>query len=107
MRQRRARRDFDAAFKIEAVRRMQERLALDVPLNKIAQDLDVRPEQLRLWERQLASGSVRPSRPVVSVDGGVPSAEEEVRQLRRELETVKQERDFLKKASAYFARESR
>ena len=107
MRQRRARRDFDAAFKIEAVRRMQERLALDVPLNKIAQDLDVRPEQLRLWERQLTNGGVRPSRPVAPADGGVLSAEEEVRQLRRELETVKQERDFLKKASAYFARESR
>jgi transposase len=32
--------------------------------------------------------------------------EKEIRRLRRELETVKQERDFLKKATAFFVKES-
>lgn len=107
MKKRRPRRKFDAAFKIEAVRRMHERLELDVPLKKIALDLDVRPEQLRLWERQLAQRSGQAPHDVFPGEGRLPSAEEELRQLRRELETVKQERDFLKKATAYFARESR
>jgi transposase-like protein len=35
----------------------------------------------------------------------VANAEQEVRRLRRELELVTQERDFLKKAAAYFAKE--
>jgi transposase len=33
--------------------------------------------------------------------------EEEVRRLRRELANVKDERDFLKKATAYFAKENK
>jgi transposase len=32
--------------------------------------------------------------------------EQEVRRLRREVAMLKQERDFAKKAAAYFARES-
>jgi transposase len=36
-----------------------------------------------------------------------PSLEEEVRQLRRDLARVTDERDFLKKATAYFAKESK
>ena len=107
MAKRRERRKFDAAFKVEAVRRMQERLALRISLTEIARDLDVRPDQLRAWSRQLAKHVGQAPRDVFPGEGRLPSAEEEVRQLRRELETVKMERDFLKKASAYFARESR
>jgi len=33
--------------------------------------------------------------------------DEEIRQLKREVERLKQERDFLKKAAAYFAKEDR
>jgi len=40
-------------------------------------------------------------------NGKLPATEEENRRLRRELEGVRQERDFLKKAAAYFAKESR
>ena len=107
MAKKRERRQFDAAFKMEAVRRMQERLAVQGSLADIARDLQVRPEQLRGWSRLLAKGIGQAPREVFPGEGRVPSAEEEVRQLRRELETVKLERDFLKKASAYFARESR
>ena len=107
MARKRERRQFDAAFKMEAVRRMQERLALKISLAEIARDLDVRPDQLRAWARQLARRVGQAPRDIFPGEGRLPSAEEEVRQLRRELETVKQERDFLKKASAYFARESR
>jgi transposase len=39
--------------------------------------------------------------------GQLPSAEAEVRRLQRENATLRQERDFLKKAAAFFAKESR
>jgi len=107
MTKKRERRRFDVAFKLEAVRRMQERLAMKVSLADIARDLAVRPEQLRGWARVLATRVGQGPRDVFPGEGRLPSAEEEVRQLRRELETVKLERDFLKKTSAYFARESR
>lgn len=107
MAKKRERRQFDAAFKIEAVRRMQERLVLKVPLAQIARELEVRPDQLRAWSSRLARRVGAAPRDVLPGEGRLPSADEEVHQRRRELETVKQERDFLKNASAYFARESR
>lgn len=39
-------------------------------------------------------------------NGNLSPEAEEIRRLRRELEKVEQERDFLKKAAAYFAQES-
>jgi transposase len=39
--------------------------------------------------------------------GGSESPEAELRRLRRENERLRQERDFLKKATAFFAKESR
>lgn len=107
MTRKQARRVFSAAFKVEAVRRMEEQRTLKVPLTVIARDLEVRPDLLRSWARQvraragLAGGEIFPG------EGQVPSAEAEVRQLRRELEVSRQETAFLKKAAAYFAKESR
>ena len=107
MAKKRARRQFDAAFKAEAVRRMEERRAVKVPLATIARDLDVRPEQLRMWADQLAAEVGRPLTDVFPGAGRVSSEAEEIRRLQREVETLRMERDFLKKASAYFAKESR
>ena len=38
---------------------------------------------------------------------GSETEAQELRRLRRELEITRQERDFLKKAAAFFAKESR
>jgi transposase len=103
----RSRRVFDAQFKLEAVRRLHERQRLGVTLATVARDLDVRVDQLRAWQRQAAARAGQAPQDVFPGEGRLPSAEEEVRQLRRELETVRMERDFLKKASAYFAKELR
>jgi transposase len=105
--QKRARRQLDAAFKVEAVRRMEERLAVKVPLTTIARDLELRPEQLRRWADQLAAERGKPATVVFPGEGRVTSEAAEIRRLQREVETLRMERDFLKKASAYFARESR
>jgi len=66
----------------------------------VCRELDLSPEQLRTWERQLdGAGVATGPRPV-------ESAAEELRRLRRENAVLKQERDFLKKAAAFFAKES-
>jgi transposase len=90
------RRSFTLEFKQEAVRLLTES---GRPLRHVARELALHPAQLREWRRELAAPeSAAPS---------APSDAEEVRRLRRELEVVRQERDFLKKAAAFFAKESR
>ena len=55
----RARRAFDATFKIEAVCRMEERKAMRVPIVEIARDLGVRPDLPRRWAHQVNSEEVQ------------------------------------------------
>lgn len=100
MSKKRVRRAYTPEFKREAVRRMQERRQAKISLAQISRELEVRADILRQWERALGAA------PPVS-SGGSGSPEEELRRLRRELETVRMERDFLKKAAAYFAKEPR
>jgi transposase-like protein len=93
----RKRRSFTPEFRQEAVR---VALASDRPLSEIARELQIRPDQLRHWKQQLTR-----------VAGGPPpggeTPDQELRRLRREVEVLRQERDFLKKAAAFFANESR
>lgn len=107
MTKKRSRRAFDAAFKMEALRRMDEQLALKIPLSVISRELGVTPAMLQRWAKQLAMRRGQSPTDVFPGEGRLPSADAELRQLRRELETVRMERDFLKKAAAYFAKESR
>jgi transposase len=91
------RRSFTLEFKQEAVRLLTES---GRPLRQVARELGLHAAQLRDWRRELA-------RPSPAAAAPAPSDAEEVRRLRRELEVVRQERDFLKKAAAFFAKESR
>ena len=83
-------------FKAEAVRLVGSR---DRSLSRLAKDLGVADQTLRTWVRHAESD-----------DGGrdalVPNEREELRQLRREVRTLRQEREILKKAAAFFAKES-
>lgn len=94
------RRRYPKEFKLEAVQlaRESERSVADV-----ARDLGLRPSLLHKWIKQL---EVRGPATAFPGAGKVAEPEEEVRRLRRDLERVTQERDFLKKAAAFFARES-
>ncbi len=93
------RRSFSDEFKREAVRRV----ALgEHTLSHIARELGIHPSLLQTWRRKLASpkaGSAGSSEP--------SDLEAENRRLRRENASLREDRDILKKAAAFFAKESR
>jgi transposase len=101
------RRAFSAEFKLEAVQLMQAQRAQGISLSEIGRQVGVRPDQLRSWARRLAKQAGVPPLDVFPGHGKLPTAEDEVRRLQREVAILRQERDFLKKATAFFARESR
>jgi transposase len=99
---RRQRRQFSVEFKQETVRLMQARKMEGLSLAEIARELDIPAEMLRRWATEL--GQWEGVREANQPKG---NAEEELRRLQRENEVLRQERDFLKKATAFFAKESR
>ena len=82
-------------FKLEAVR-LAEREGMSVA--QAARDLGISDSVLYEWVKKFGTSS-QGSR--VS-----PDEHEELIRLRRELRIVKEERDILKKATAFFARQS-
>lgn len=95
------RRQYTREYKIEAVRLLKESGRSKA---QIARELGIHDSLLTRWKAHL---EVRPAAEAFPGHGSVSGAEEEIRRLRRENEALRQERDFLKKATAYFARESR
>ncbi len=93
------RRSYTAAFKEEAVRLVRES---GHPVAQVARDLGRADHLLYRWrvEQQQAEshGHTRQS---------LRAEQEELARLRREHAVLKQERDFLKRAAAFFAKESR
>ena len=97
-------RKFTPEFKLEAVRLATSG---EKPLTQVARELGILPNLLRNWRRQVENHDGQPATDVFPGNGRLPSHEEELRRLRRENETLRQERDFLKKTARYFAKESR
>ncbi|ACM33614.1 transposase IS3/IS911 family protein [[Acidovorax] ebreus TPSY] len=93
------RRQFSREFKVEAVKLVKER---GVSVAQAARDLELHQTVLRSWIRELAAD------PQQAFPGkGVMKHEQaEVERLRREVAKLKMERDILKKAAAYFAKDS-
>lgn len=95
------RRRFTAEFKAEAVR---QALQPGVSKAKVAQDLQIHGNMLRKWVRQAQGDGATPR--VVKADESAASLARENQRLQKELARVKMERDILRKATAYFAKES-
>ena len=93
------RRQFSREFKFEAVRLVKDR---GVTVAHAARDLDVHENVLRKWIREAMAD------PQEAFPGkGVMKPEEaEIERLRKEVAKLKMERDILKKAAAYFAKDS-
>lgn len=93
---RRQRRKFTPEQRADAVRLVKE----VGNLAKVARDLDLHEGTLRLWVKQAEIDAGE------GPEGALTTEErEELRRLRRENRTLQMERDFLKKAAAFFAKD--
>jgi transposase len=95
-----ARRTFSREFKVEAVRLVRER---GVSVAQAARDLELHENMLRRWTKELTADPVQ----AFPGHGQERPDRAEVEKLRREVAKLRAERDILKKAAAYFAREAR
>jgi transposase-like protein len=96
--ERRKRRAFTKEFKAETIRLVVEG-GRSIP--EVARDLDLTESALRAWVRQaeVDAGRGKP--------GALTTEErEELGRLRREVKTLRLEREILKKAAAFFAKEN-
>jgi transposase len=95
--ERRKRRSFTPEFRAEAVRLVREG---SKNLPQVARDLDLTESALRNWVNQADVDEGK------SPAGALTTAErEELARLRKENRQLQMERDFLKKAAAFFAKE--
>ena len=92
----RAHRRFSPEFKAAAVARAQEAVAQGLPQSGVAHALDLNPSVLHQWVIEAVGYAAAPTG---------ESLEAEVKRLRRENELLRMERDFAKKAAAYFAKD--
>jgi len=91
--------NFSDDFKRDAVAQITER---GYPVAEVSQRLGVSPHSLYAWKKKFAKGS--------ETGGSSPGnadADAEIRRLKRELARVTEERDILKKATAYFAKDAK
>lgn len=96
---RRKAKSYPESFRREAVKLADQR---DRTAADVARELDIHPGQIYNWRTQfnkLSKGQF-----VVADGTNYSKAEKtEIRKLKKEVAELKQERDFLKKATAYFA----
>ena len=86
-------------FKIEAVKLVTEQ---GYKPTEAARNLGIHPSVLNRWRSQLASEGKN----AFPGKGRLTSEKEELQKLRKEVQRLKMERDILKKAAAFFAKES-
>ena len=93
------RRRYTREFKLEAVRLIKER---GVSVAQASQDLGVHGTVLRNWVKAFAGDPEH----AFPGHGRLKPEQAEIARLKREVTKLKAERDILKKAAAYFAKES-
>ena len=95
MANRRQKRRFTEAFKAETVRLVRES---GKPISAVAREMDLTESALRQWVKDAEVAARRA--------GALTSPErKELEDLRRDVRLLREERDILKKAMAFFARD--
>ena len=92
------RRAFTREFKLEAVRLIRDR---GVTAAQASRDLGVHENVLRKWVRDFEADPKQ----AFPGQGQMKPEQLEIERLRREVVKLKAERDILKKAAAYFAKD--
>ena len=91
----RKRRKYTDEFKAEAVRLVLEQ---GLSVSQVAEDLGVSRTLLSTWRKKISDDLA---------GSDERSSAEEIKRLRRENAVLREERDILKKAARYFAKESK
>ncbi len=94
---------YTEAFRKEAVRRSEEE---GVTAIQVAKELGLHVNQIYNWRNQFKRLSDKQFNSLNGVDYSKDESEE-IRQLKREVKALKEERDFLKKATAYFSNQKK
>jgi transposase len=93
------RKKYTREFKVEAVRLISGQ---DMTITRVSKDLGINPGLLGRWKKEFQSDTSQ----AFPGKGHLKPEDEELRRLRRENALLRQERDILKKATAFFAKES-
>lgn len=91
------RRRYSQEFKREAVALTRQP---GVSCRRVALEIGINPNLLTRWRRELEDA------PAKAFKGSGTPRDEELARLKRELARVKKERDFLREAATFFAKES-
>jgi transposase len=97
MNMKRSRRKFTAEYKAEVVRLYR---TTEKTVSELARELDLTPSAVQRWVTQAEVDDGQR-------DGLTTTEREELAYLRKENRTLREERDILKRATAFFARETR
>ena len=95
---RRRRRKFSDEFKAETVKLIRDS---NQSIGEICRDLDLSPTAVRRWVKQVEIDEGKGPAGALTTD-----ELEELRRLRKEVRELRQEREILAKATAFFAKES-
>ena len=94
------RRIFTEEFKKEAIKLVKDR---HLKVAEAGRQLDIDPKSIRAWIAQSERGELKCTLGAAKLTGD----QQRIRELERELAIARMERDILKKATAYFAREAK
>jgi transposase len=96
-----AKKRYTDEFRTEAVKLAREAQRAGQSIDSVARHLGVHPNSLREW---ISKNDLRDAGSGKNTEGLSP--EQELEQLRKENRLLKMEREILKKAAAFFAKES-
>ena len=92
------RKTYTREYKIEAVRMTTEG---GIPVAQAARDLEINENTLHNWRRQFRQWGAAPNAGKEAL-----TQAEEIQRLRRDIAKLREERDFLKKAAVWLAKEA-